>query len=108
MSKTDDSKLFAFLGVLLTVVGFIIVYAAKKDDKYAMFYAKQGLILFFGWIICWIVAMILVWIPIIGWIISNILYVILLILWVFGLVYSLSGKQKDIPAIGTYAKLLKL
>jgi uncharacterized membrane protein len=46
MTKDNNKKLYAFLGVLLTVIGFIIVYAVRKNDKYAMFYAKQGLIIF--------------------------------------------------------------
>ena len=38
MKKEDEKKLYAFLGVFLTVIGFIIVLATKKDDKYAMHY----------------------------------------------------------------------
>ena len=57
----SDSKLFAFLGVLLTVIGYIIVMVARKEDKYAMYYAKQGLILFIAWVIVaiarWIIGM---------------------------------------------------
>ena len=45
-SEQRDSKLFAFLAVLLSVVGFIIALIAKKDNKYVIFYAKQSLILF--------------------------------------------------------------
>ena len=104
MAKNDNSKLYAFLGVLLTVIGFIIVYATQKKDKYAMFYAKQGLILFLFWIIVAIVG----WIPIIGWILGIIGWILLVIAWIIGLIYSLSGEQKDIPVIGVYSKFIKL
>jgi len=30
--KNDDSKIWAFLGVFLTLIGFLIVYLTKKDD----------------------------------------------------------------------------
>lgn len=106
--KEDDSKLFAFLGVFLTLIGFIIVYAAKKEDKYAMHYGKQGLILFFAWLILFIVGLVLAFIPFIGWLIATLLWIGLLILWVIGLIYSLSGEQKDIPVIGSFAKMIKL
>ena len=47
MAKSDgNSKIFAFLAIFLGIIGFLIVLIAKKDDAYAMFYAKQSLILF--------------------------------------------------------------
>ena len=49
--KEDDGKLFAFLAVLLSILGFIIALLAKKDNKYVMFYAKQSLVLFIAFII---------------------------------------------------------
>ncbi|HIH31150.1 TPA: DUF4870 domain-containing protein [Candidatus Woesearchaeota archaeon] len=108
MAKNDDEKLFAFLGVFLTLIGFIIVYAAKKDSKYAMFYAKQGLILFFLWIIAWVITVVLAFIPFIGWLIGILVWLALLALWIFGIIYALSGEEKYIPVIGTFAKLIKL
>ena len=63
-----------------------------------MFYAKQGLVLFIGSVIIWVVSMIpiimfIAWIAWIGW----------LVLWIIGIVYSLSGEMKDIPIVGVYA-----
>jgi uncharacterized membrane protein len=89
------------------VIGFIIVIATKKDDKYAMYYGKQGLVLFIAWIILWIITLILIFIPVIGWIINTLLWIALLILWIFGIIYSLSGEEKPIPIIGSFAKMLK-
>lgn len=102
-AKTDDSKLFAFLAVLLSVVGFIIAYATKKDDKYVMYYAKQSFVLFITWIILWVISMVLGIIPFLGMILW-LLYVGLVVLWVIGLIYSLSGEMKEIPIVGSFAK----
>ena len=104
VTKTDDSKIFAFLGVFLTVIGFLIVYLAKKEDKYAMFYAKQGLVLFIAWVIAGIAGMILFFIPFIG----MLLYLVMLVLWIIGIVYSLSGQEKAIPLIGNFAEKINL
>jgi uncharacterized membrane protein len=104
MKKEDEKKLYAFLGVFLTVIGFIIVLATKKDDKYAMHYGKQGLILFFAWIVIWIFAMI----PLIGWILMPLLWIAWLILWIIGIVYSFSGEMKNIPLIGQFADKIKI
>src|SRR3989344_3433821 len=100
--REDDSKLFAFLAVLLSIIGFIIALAVKKDNKYVMFYAKQSLVLFIAWVILWVVSMILALIPIVGILIYWIAYILLVVLWIIGLVYSLSGEMKEIPVVGQF------
>jgi uncharacterized membrane protein len=101
--EIEDGKIFAFLGVFLTIIGFIIVLLAKKDNKYAMFYAKQGLVLFIAYVIVAVAGWILAFIPIIGWLIMMAAWIILLVLWVIGWVNALSGKEKEIPLIGQFA-----
>jgi len=103
--KGDDRILFAFLAAFLTIIGFIIALIIKKDDKYVMFYAKQGLILFIGWIIAGIISAI----PIIGWfVLGPILWIALLILWIITWINALSGKQKKTWIIGDLAEKIKL
>jgi len=104
MTKENNTRLLAFLGVLLTVIGFIIVYALKKNDKYAMYYAKHGIVIFLIGIVISIASII----PIIGWIVSTIAWILLLIVWIIGMIYSLSGKEKIIPVISTYAKMIRI
>lgn len=106
--SNDDSKLFAFLAVLLSIVGFLIALVAKKEDKYVMFYAKQSLVLFIIAIIVGVIHRIVSWIPIFGSIVSTALNIILVVLWVMGIIYSLSGEMKDIPLVGEYAKKINL
>jgi len=99
-----ERKLFAFLGVFLTVIGFIIALATKKDDDYVMFYAKQGLVLFIAWVIVWAVSLVFLVIPFLGWIVMAVLYLGIVLLWVIGMIYSVSGEKKEIPIIGNLAK----
>ena len=103
MKEIEEGKAFAFLGIFLTVLGFIIVLLAKKDNKYAMYYAKQGLIIFIAYIILAVIGMI----PFLGWAIAAIGSIALVVLWIIGLVNSLSGEMKPIPFIGKYAALIK-
>lgn len=105
---SDDDKVFAFLGVFLTIIGFIIVLLAKKDNKYAMYYAKQGLVLFIVAVIVGVIGGIIWWIPFVGFIINQLLWLFLLILWIIGIIYSLSGETKPIPLIGIYADKIKI
>ncbi len=98
--KEDDTKLFAFLATFLSILGFIIALIAKRDNKYVMFYAKQSLVVFIGFVI----AEILDFIPIVG----TIARVFMVILWIFSWVYALSGKMKDTPIIGQCARKINL
>ena len=102
--KQDDSKLFAFLAVFLTIIGFLIALLAKRKDKYVMFYAKQSLII----ILAWIIAGGIMIIPIVGWITGPLLYALTFILWIITWINSLSGKQKDTWIIGDFAKKINL
>lgn len=106
--KDKDTKLFAFLGVLFTVIGFIVVYATRKDDKYAMYYGKQGLVLFIAWVIVSVVGWIIGWVPVIGWLIMALLWLGMVLLWIFGMISSLSGEMKPIPIIGEFADKIKI
>jgi uncharacterized membrane protein len=106
MAKNSESKIFAFLGVFLTIIGFVIVMLVRKDDKYAMYYAKQGLVLFIAGLLVWVISVVLAFL-LIGFIIGPILNIILLILWVIGIVYSLSGEMKPIPLIGKFGEKFK-
>ena len=102
--KEDDTKLFAFLATFLSILGFIIALVTKKDNKYVMFYAKQSLIVF----IAYVIAAIMVVVPLVGWVVSPILYLLTFILWIFSWVYALSGEMKETPIIGHFANQIKI
>ncbi|MGV8086412.1 MAG: DUF4870 domain-containing protein [Candidatus Woesearchaeota archaeon] len=104
INSEDDSKLFAFLGILLMIVGYILIYFTRKNDRYAMHYAKQGLVIFIAVIVAMIAGWIFKFIPVIGELIQTVLWAIVLALWVVGLIYSLSGEKKEIPLIGELAR----
>ncbi len=104
MAKQGESKLWAFLAIFLGIIGFLIIFLAKKEDKYAMYYAKQSLVLFIVAVAAFIIGMI----PLLGWVIAPILTLIVFILWIIGLVYSVSGQMKPIPLVGKYADKLNI
>jgi|SRR3989344_2932129 len=102
--KDDDTKLFAFLAVFLSIIGFIIALLAKKENRYVMFYAKQSLVLFLSYIIVYATQII----PLIGKIIFTAGFVIMIILWIIALINSFSGEEKETPLIGQYANKINL
>ena len=101
-NKSNDKIAFAFVATFLSIIGFLIAIIAKKDDKYVMFYAKQSLVLVVASVILSVVS----WVPILGWIAAIFGSIILVILWIIAWVNALSGKEKETPLIGQYAKKL--
>jgi uncharacterized membrane protein len=103
-SSGGDSKLFAFLAVLLSIIGFVIALVARRDDKYVIYYAKQSLVLFIACLIIGVIG----WVPIIGWIMYPILVIIWVVLWIVAMIYSLSGNMKPVPIIGNFGDKINL
>ena len=103
----SDSKLFAFLAVLLNILGFIIAILAKKDDKYVMFYAKQGLMLFIGAIVAKAVSILLVF-SIVGILFVPVVWIIYIVVYLIAIINSISGKEIDTPLIGKFARSINI
>ncbi len=110
ISKSDagDSKVYAFLAAFLGIIGFIIALLAWKDDKYAMYYAKQSLGVFIAAVIVGIAGLILVWIPILGWLVMLLANVGIVILWLITWINALSGMEKQTPIVGKHVESIKL
>lgn len=100
MAKNDEKIIYAWLATFLTIIGFIIAITSKKEDKYVMFYAKQGLVVF----IASIIVSILFWIPII----SRFLWIFVLVLWLMTWINALSGEERNTWLIQDLAKKIKI
>ena len=98
--KNNDKIIFERLAAFFTMIGFLIAILLKRDDKYVMFYAKQGLVLF----LASIAASIISWIPVIGWLFGIFVF----ILWAMTWINALSGEQKNTWLIGDLAEKIKL
>ncbi len=102
------SRFWAFLAYLLSVIGFVIIFLVKKHDRFAKYHAKQSLILFIAYVVVWIVAKIINFIPFLGILVSSILWITIVVLWIIGIVNALSGKEKPLPIIGEFAHRLNI
>ena len=103
-NDASEGKLWAFLAYLLGIIGFLLVFLLKKDNTFAMYHAKQSLILF---IVGVIVSVVGGMIPIIGWfIVLPIGTLLVFILGIIGIINALTGKMKPLPVIGQYADKL--
>lgn len=102
--KDGDSKLFAFLAAFLSILGFIIALLFRRNNRYVMFYAKQSLVIFIGYLI----GVVAGWLPLIGDFVSGVIDVIVIVLWIITWIFALSGKEKYTPLIGQYADKIDL
>jgi uncharacterized membrane protein len=96
--------MFAFLAYFLSIIGFIIVLAVKKDNKFAMFHAKQSLVLF----IAAVANGVLYHVPIVGLLVGALVGLAITILWIMGIVYSLTGQQTNLPIVGDIAAKINI
>ena len=103
----EDSKIYAFLAALLSIVGVVIAVLAWRKDKYAMFYAAQSLVIFIAAVVVAILRPLLKLIPILGIIIIVVLTVIVALCWLISWIYALSGKEQYAWFLGKWSKGLK-
>lgn len=99
-SNDSDRNLKAFITVFLVIIGFILAIILWKKDKRILFYAKESLILFAGFII----ASVLQFIPVIGWICT----VFMIVLWVITWLYAVQGQEKKTWLVGDLAEKINL
>lgn len=93
-----DGKVYAILGYLwiLCLVPLIL----KKENRFAMFHAKQGLVLFIGELVIGFVGII----PVLGWMILFFGTALFGILSLIGLVQALMGNYWKMPVVGDIAE----
>lgn len=85
-----------YLGILI-IVPFV---TEAKNDPFVKFHLKQGLVL----IICIVIGMFIGVVPILGWILAPLLGLFNLVMVILGIVNAATGKQSQLPIIGSFAK----
>ncbi|NQV00108.1 MAG: hypothetical protein HQ538_05170 [Parcubacteria group bacterium] len=92
----EENKIFAVLSYLSVLV--LVPLLAKKESKFAMFHAKQGLVLLIGWIIGWLLSFVVV-----GFIVNA----VLIVFSIWGIVNAATGKYAKLPLIGDLSEKFK-
>ncbi|MGB9769966.1 DUF4870 domain-containing protein [Caldisericum exile] len=97
----EENKVIASLSYISIL--FLIPLLVKRDSKFCIEHAKQGLVLFiFG-----IALSIIVYIPILGWIIGFLGGIVLFVVSLIGFIYALQGKFWKIPIVYDLAQNFK-
>jgi uncharacterized membrane protein len=116
---SEPNKTLAFLAYLLTVPGWLYVLLFRRDDKFAVFHAKQSAVLTVvavGTPLAWLaVGWIISWIPLVGFILvvasfSLVIaaYAVLVVDWIIGMVFALQLKRSPLPVVGGWARTLPI
>ena len=98
----ENNKFIAALSYFGLLV--LIPLLAKRDSPYCQFHAKQGLVLLIAWVLLSFISVI----PILGWIVGILGSIFLFVLFIIGLVNSLGGEAKELPAIGQFGDKFNL
>jgi len=105
----EEGKIWAFLaywGLL-----FLLPLLGKKDNKFAVFHGKQGMVLCIAIVAIFIVFSILAFIPYIGFIFVILEWLVLVVLGVFaiiGMINALTGKYWKMPILGDIAEKINI
>lgn len=100
--EMQEGKVFAIISYMIILC--IVTLALKKENKFALFHGKQGLVI----LICWVGGAILSMIPILGGLIWLLTWVVLGIVSLMGIVQALMGRYWKIPVIGEIADKIKI
>ena len=97
--EKDLTAILSYLGIL-----FLVPLLTRKDNAFAQFHAKQGMVLF----ISEVATIMIAWIPFFGWFVGMICWIIWAVLSITGIVNVLNGKQVPLPIIGKFAQKFKI
>jgi len=105
------SRYVAFFAYLLSVIGAVVVLLLRRDDRFAVYHAKQSLglvLLAVVAVVVWTVAgWLMSWVPYVGFILAMATfalviaaYITLVIGWLIGMKYALEEKMQPVPVVG--------
>ena len=100
--EVEDGKFFAAVGYIFILC--LVPLVLKKENKFAIFHGKQGLVL----LILEVAAAIIKVIPVLGPAVATVAFVVFGILSLVGIVKVLTGDYWEMPVICDIAKKINL
>jgi uncharacterized membrane protein len=105
------SKYFALGAYVLSIIGALIVLLVRRNDRFAVFHAKQSIglalaavVLLLGW---GVTAWVLTWIPYLGFTFAMALFALVIagwlalaVCWIMGMRNALQAREQPLPFIG--------
>lgn len=115
----EPRRYLAVIAYLLSVVGWLYILLFHREDEFAVFHAKQSMVLTIvavGSLVVWgVVAWVLSWIPIAGPFVAAVAfslviaaYSVLAVAWIGGMIRALRGEAKPVPIVGGWSRWLPI
>ncbi len=89
----------SYIGILC-----LIPLLTAKEDEFAQFHAKQGLVL----LIAGVIGMVIGAVPVIGWLLAPFITLAWLIFSIIGIINVVKKEKKELPLIGQYAQKINI
>ena len=95
--EIKEGKFFA----IISYISFLCIVALllKKHNKFALYHAKHGLVLFVFEVAGFIISII----PILGWLIGTLGIVVISLVSIWGILQALMGNYSRIPLVSDIA-----
>ncbi len=94
VEKAKSTAWLSYLGIL-----WLVPLLTLKDNAFAKFHVKQGIML----TIVWVASSILAVIPIIGWLAAIVLWIYAVVMTILGIINALNGNYWKMPITGKWA-----
>jgi len=104
VGKQDNSKIVAILSYFLVGIIWYFVDETVKKSSLAKYHVKQAINLLIIEIVVFILASVVMWIPVVGAAIHYILWVFFVVIWIIGLINAVNGAEKEVPIVGQFAE----
>ena len=105
--KIDGTtKILAFVGVFIPLIGYLINLIIKHDDDYVMYYSKQGLVLFIFGLVLQLIILLFDLIIISLSFLGDLVWILLIVIWIIGWINALSGEKRSTIIIGDLVEKL--
>ena len=100
--EINEGKIFAMVSYWFFLC--ILPLILKKDNKFAVYHGKQGLVLFIALVVVFILSII----PFFGPLLFRTLFFVYLLIMLWGTIQVLRGKYTQIPIVSDIAKKINL
>jgi len=97
VNEIEEGRFFA----VISYISFLCILALllKKDNKFAIYHAKQGLVLFVFESVVFILSIV----PVLGWLIGGLGFIAFFLFSLWGMLESFSGKYSRLVIIAKIA-----
>jgi uncharacterized membrane protein len=101
--NTDDNKIIeeGKFFAIISYISFLCVISLllKKDNKFALFHAKHGLVLFVAEVVVFIFSIV----PFLGWLLGAFAVIVFMSVSIWGILQAASGNYSRLPFVSDVA-----